>query len=376
MIAKIKRVLRQYPFLMNIAKKLNSILKGIKNKYSDKKEYKTNLQRVEAMDSSNENVWYFCVPVHNNLGDQAQAYCIRSWIKKHYPNSKVCELNSRAMYSYGEKLFKAISKVIKDEDLVVVQSGYTTTDIHGVDEYVHRGIMKHLKNNAVLIMPQTINFREDSQKKESADLYNAHKKLLFLARDEVSYDTAKGMFNSMDNVLLYPDIVTTKIGKFDFSYKRKDVLFCMRNDGETFYNDRDVKKTMKNVAEAMECRTHLSDTTVSSGLSIDEKYIDNTIEEFSKYKLIITDRYHGTIFALAAKTPVIVLKTNDHKVFTGANWFKDVYPNYITTAQNLEEVPQVAKDLLESERTGINNIYFEENYYDILFDRIEELRKG
>ena len=67
-----------------------------------------------------------------------------------------------------------------------------------------------------------------------------------------------------------------------------------------------------------------------------EEYIEKEIEDYSRYKIIITDRYHGTILSLVAGTPVIILKTNDHKVTTGADWFKGVYDEHVFLANDLK----------------------------------------
>ncbi len=60
-------------------------------------------------------------------------------------------------------------------------------------------------------------------------------------------------------------------------------------------------------------------------------------------KLIITDRYHGTILSLVAGTPVIVIKTTDHKVTTGAEWFRGVYDDYVYLAESLQQAYDIAK---------------------------------
>ena len=70
----------------------------------------------------------------------------------------------------------------------------------------------------------------------------------------------------------------------------------------------------------------------------EQKHIINEIERYSHYKLIVTDRYHGTIFSLVAGTPVIIIKTTDHKVITGAEWFKGLYDKYVYVANTLDDV--------------------------------------
>ena len=82
--------------------------------------------------------------------------------------------------------------------------------------------------------------------------------------------------------------------------------------------------------------------------------------------MVITDRYHGTIFSLVAGTPVIIIKTTDHKVVTGAEWFRGVYDDYVYLAETLDEAYELAKKLLSASLTNRLLPYFEKNYYDKL----------
>ena len=95
-------------------------------------------------------------------------------------------------------------------------------------------------------------------------------------------------------------------------------------------------------------------------------HIMSEIERYSKYKLIITDRYHGTIFSLVAGTPVIIIKTTDHKVVTGADWFKGVYDDYVYLADSLEHAYELAVKIYDDDRTHNMSRYFDNEYYDKL----------
>ena len=188
------------------------------------------------------------------------------------------------------------------------------------------------------------------------------------------------MFNDDVKLLLYPDIVTSLIGRRKYNNHRDAVLFCMRNDGETFYKNSDVSMLMKKIEEKTKLKTKLTDTTINLKMNEIknriEDYIFNDINEFSKYRLIITDRYHGTIFSLIAGTPVIVLKTNDHKVSSGVDWFKDIYPQYIRFSKSLEEVLPLAEEILKLNINNELDDYFEKKYYDSLKTIVnEELKK-
>ena len=88
--------------------------------------------------------------------------------------------------------------------------------------------------------------------------------------------------------------------------------------------------------------------------------------------MTITDRYHGTIFSLCAGTPVIIIKTTDHKVTTGADWFKGVYDDYVFVASNLDDAYIIAKELLRKDCNYTLIPYFKTNYYDKLKSSFEE----
>ena len=58
--------------------------------------------RIEARKSINEieqdknkkRIFYLGVTENNNIGDNAQFYCINQWIQKHYPSHKVFRINA------------------------------------------------------------------------------------------------------------------------------------------------------------------------------------------------------------------------------------------------------------------------------------------
>lgn len=76
-------------------------------------------------------------------------------------------------------------------------------------------------------------------------------------------------------------------------------------------------------------------------------------------------------FALIANTPVIILKTTDHKVVTGADWFEGVYEDYVYVVNDLEEASQVAQQIVTGFEYRKLPSYFKEKYYDRLKDIIE-----
>ena len=97
-----------------------------------------------------------------------------------------------------------------------------------------------------------------------------------------------------------------------------------------------------------------------------QHYIETEIESYSHFEVTITDRYHGTIFSLCAGTPVIIIKTNDHKVTTGADWFKDVYDGYVYVAEDLGDAYKKVFQVINGKRQNNLPPYFKTEYYDKL----------
>ena len=224
----------------------------------------------------------------------------------------------------------------------------------------------------MVMMPQTVFFVHEENRRRTALACNRARKMLFLARDRISFEQARAMFPDLA-VHLYPDIVTSLIGKYHFDSPREKVLFCCRNDGEKKYSDEEIANLRKKLAAFVE--TELSDTTVPVRASELRKNLQHYLEEifkrYSKYRAIVTDRYHGTIFSLIAETPVIILKTTDHKVITGAEWFRGVYDDRVYTAETLDDVEPILRKVLQNPPQSKTDCYFERNYYQKLKGLIE-----
>ena len=157
------------------------------------------LRNINAGIHSGKSVIYYCgIPAHGNLGDLAQGVCIRRWLKKHYSDYYVTELETNALVNTKHSCLNKLKKAFNpDKDFVVFQSGYTTTDLGGFADVMHQAVIRTLPNARILMMPQTIFFKSEERKLLCSKVYNDHKRMLFLARDTVSYEMSKEMFPSL-----------------------------------------------------------------------------------------------------------------------------------------------------------------------------------
>ncbi|BDE83289.1 hypothetical protein CE91St52_00660 [Phascolarctobacterium faecium] len=343
------------------------------------KEYNRNkcyaigaIKKLLEVDITQKRIWYFCVPTHSNLGDQAQACCIEKYFQKFFSDHIVFKLSNNAFDFYEEKILMILKKKIKETDLIFFQSGYTFTGIHPY-ENMHRKIVENFPYNKIVFLPQTVKFKNQKILENVQNFYGKYDNIYFFARDKISYDIYKSIFPEHRNVHCFPDIVTTEIGNYDFNNnERNGILLCVRNDVEKLYSFQEIslfKEKLQKIA-----KVSLSDTnseTKENSLKEYWKKIEETIDDYAQYQVIITDRYHGTIFALIANTPVIILKTTDHKVVTGAEWFEGVYEDYVYVVNDLEEASQVAQQIVTGFEYRKLPSYFKEKYYDRLKDIIE-----
>ncbi|MEI8374853.1 MAG: polysaccharide pyruvyl transferase family protein [Planctomycetota bacterium] len=325
-------------------------------------------------DVGRPKIFYLGVTEHSNLGDLAQHYCIKRWLAENYPLRDVHEFEATTVVDTRFNFLERMERVLNPNDLIFFQSGYTTQDLGGNHELMHRMVIDRFPNAKTVLMPQTVFFKSEERKQLTARCYNQNPNLIFLARDRVSYDLACDMFPDV-TVWQYPDIVTSLIGHCDYRCDRNGVLFCCRNDSEKHYPDDEINRLRERVASLSS--TDMIDTTIRKNYKAIRRRLDHFIKDeiqlFARYELVITDRYHGTIFSLVANTPVIVIKTNDHKVTTGVEWFHGVYDDRVFLAESLEHAYELANRVLKGKHTYRLKPYFEKEYYGRLRDAIADI---
>ena len=371
---KLIKKLRKKPDLFYLLYNIYLPIKNIKNRKIYNKYYE--IESKKLLDTKGKKILFIGIPIHNNLGDQAQYYCIKSWLHQNYPDYSIVEFTDNIIYTNYKNIVKLIKDNIVDDDFFVFQSGYRTTDVSNFEgEYSHQTILNNFKHK-VIVFPQTVNFKSEKQKRKSIKAYSKNNNYIFLARDKISYSEAKKMYDK-NRILLYPDIVTSLIGNFDLlnkKIKKDGILLCLRNDDEKLYSKEDyntVIEELKKITTKIDITDTNSDKSFAFDKTLVKSEIAKKINQFAKYKLIITDRYHGTIFSLVSNTNVIVLNSTDHKLSSGVDWFKGVYDEEVKYCNKLCELYNYAKEMYNKENKKIIKAFFKEQYYDKLKGKID-----
>ncbi len=332
---------------------------------------------------------YFLGATDNtNLGDNAQLLCIAEWIKENYPRHRlilipvntastcVAQVHGFVTRSLmAGLLFNVMRFSQRRGDIIIGNSGYHFID-HSACWLIFARAAYYCERTPILIMPVTVNFLNPWIEMSCSSVLNRHGRVTMLCRDFVSYEKAKRSFKSC-RLRPFPDIVTTKIGEKSYADKPRDgILFCLRNDGEAKYSKEEIADLMRNFDGI---RVEQADTNVN--VSAEEmcrnrrSLIDSFISSMSSFKVVLTDRYHGTIFALSAGTPVVVIDSIDHKLSSGVKWYPESFSKYVYYAKNLGEAKgMVQKILSDSERMPSLPQIFKRDYYGHLREFFEETK--
>lgn len=304
-----------------------------------------------------KHIFFLDAPDYGNIGDQAIAYAIKLFAEKTFSGYQFVEVLQKDVASYLEYL----KKIIQGEDIIFLIGGGNMGNYYRIYEATRRLIIRSFKNNQIVIFPQSIMYSEDLFGKislyKARKIYNSHPNLLVCAREEISYEKMRRVFN---NVILCPDIVLSLANyNMDFDMKKKgSVGICLRDDIErilTFEQRTEIERVLSNISHSVK-----NVATVGEYEDIDKKNRDKIviekINQIAKCNLLVTDRLHAMIFAIIARTPCLVFDNNNSKISGTVEWLAD-YPG-IKLLHTTENFELYATQMIESEiTTGISMDY-------------------
>ncbi len=325
-----KRIKRLMP---NLCKSL------IRNIYGSLKRYDTSEKIIAHLKTTRMSARLILIgtPVHGNLGDHAIAEAEKELLNKFFPDREYVDIVMPTYCSYSKKIKNYINK----NDIIMISGGGWLGTLWKHNEDVVREIVNSYPNNRIVILPQTVYFDNSEEgRKEvatSREIYSKHSRLLFCLRDKASYEfVVKNKFTQKtENTLYMPDMVLYLKPEV-MNTDREGVLLCFRMDREKNMSCGQRRRIREWLWEKGETTTYT--TTV---------YLDNVpmenrqdavlekLEEYSKAKLIITDRLHSMLFAAITSTPCIAFDNLTGKVKGVYEWINNM--NYIKVVNNEEE---------------------------------------
>ena len=284
-----------------------------------------------------KKIYILGVPLHGNIGDQAIIYAEKIFLKENFKKYKIVEIESTNV----KRIINFLKKNIKTDDILTVHGGGFIGSLWINEEIMFRCVVENFKENNIIVFPQTVYFSNDeygkSILKDSKKSYGETSNLTIACREKYSYDFIKEEFPNI-NVILVPDIVLY-LNKYKFKIPRNDVLFCIRSDKEKIdYNYTNIEKVLR---EKYKMKIDYTDTVISKSIYEfkREKIFLNKLKQISKYKLMVTDRLHGMIFAYLTNTPCIVFENKSYKVRGVYEWIKNSKSlMLVSNSTSLEEI--------------------------------------
>jgi len=343
-IEEICKVARR-PIPQRIKEKIWEIKSAAKREIARRK-YRKRTKSVFGNTVAERRLVLFLSPEHGNLGDHAIVKAEMAFFRDYMPEIPIVEI-SYGHYRYDRSQIK---RYISQIDLLITNGGGYLGTLWFHNEEMVRDIIKSFPDNKIVILPQTIFFEDsDEAKKQLAitrSIYSNHKRLLFCAREQNSYNyvTKYRLLTNTNNCYLIPDMVTY-LSESKANMLRSGILICIRKDKECILSNEQ-KREIESYAKMSGEDIHYTDTVIERGVSIDERYVvlDSKFDEFRKAKLVITDRLHGMLFAAVTGTPCIALDNKSGKVRGCYQTIKHL--KYIEVVSNLNEISDYVVRLL------------------------------
>jgi len=325
------------------------------------------------IDGGKNHIILIGTPNHGNLGDQAIVYAENKILEDNFKDHTIIEINTDDIMNH----LKSLKKNVKQGDVFALHGGGNLGDEYYWEEEARRKIISEFKDNKIILFPQSIYFKDTENGKiefeKTKMIYNEHKNLTMVAREETSYKIMKQAFPH-NNVILTPDIVMY-LDKTHPIYERNGALLSIRKDREgilTLKQKDQIKIMVENsfdniiitdtVAEFINDRNEVLEYMIN--VNQREKELNKKWDQFKKVQVVITDRLHGMVFCAITSTPCIVIANYNHKVKDTYEWLKEL--NYIKFVNNIDEIPGLIEELKNIKIKVYDNSFAMKNYEKIL----------
>lgn len=250
------------------------------------------------------SVHFTDIPVHGNIGDLLIMKGTVRFLEKYGIN---CAL-SAAYFNYSPKW-------LGPSDVLLLQGGGNLGDLYPGPQLFRERCIDELKENRIIILPQTIHFENEESRSRCERIFSAHPDLHICVRDAKSFESAHAM---SDNVYLMPDmahqlwplqrtapVIGNRLGIFRMDEESAGAIerHCdYTTDWPRLVGRRRARfiRTIHQLSEAFHA-TNLDKWSSAYQSLMWARYSDILISEavtlFSSYETVMTDRLHGHILS-------------------------------------------------------------------------------
>ncbi|WP_158631899.1 polysaccharide pyruvyl transferase family protein [Chroococcidiopsis cubana] len=293
-----------------------------------------------------------------NVGDHAQVIAIQIWLKKHFPKLPLIEMDKNQVRYF----LPALKWLVQPDDVLFLHSGGNLGDRGMWSERVRRLVILAFPKNQIISLPQTIYFSDTPtgrrEQENTRTIYATHPNLTIIGRDQRSGELAAELFPKAQTFCMPDFVLSLSPSQSDKRNNPPKVLLCMRLDDESALT----AEQRREIAICLPYQCTYYDTTLAEPIKVSERKVvlEDALSLFRAFDVVVTDRYHGLIFAVLCRKPCVVLRTVDHKLTSAMYWFKNV--PFVTFAQELADIPSVVESCLAIKTQEVPN--WNAEYFD------------
>lgn len=275
---------------------------------------------------------YLMASDYSNIGDVAIFLTSIDFLQKNLKQPLKCILTSKQSANR-----KALQTVISSGDTLFLQGGGNMGTLYPTEEMLRQNIVSWFPKNRIIILPQTVYFGTDFPLLawRARRFYGKNTNLTVGVRDRYSLSTCRDLLKI--HALLFPDMVLSVAPSRQKRYSRnKKVLLCLRRDSEKALSSIETA-ILEEELRSRGYELHFFDTDDMSGRDFKDRRakVQETLDYFQNFQLVITDRFHGTIFSYVTRTPCIAFDNSYGKLSNGFLWFDG--SNYMFFANSTKD---------------------------------------
>lgn len=162
------------------------------------------------------------VPYYTNIGDTLIWEGTKHFLK---------EIPHKCLYTASVETYRY--RPLPPDTVILLQGGGNFGDLWRRHQDLRLEVIRAYPNNKIIILPQTVFYKDDAVFQDDAKIFNSHNNLYICARDTVSFEYLQQSLTC--NLLLVPDMAFCISSKLLKKYSKKEgdrTLFLKRNDPE------------------------------------------------------------------------------------------------------------------------------------------------
>ncbi|MCL6458754.1 MAG: polysaccharide pyruvyl transferase family protein [Gorillibacterium sp.] len=274
---------------------------------------KSQLSQILDVIPSGSRIYYIDYPMHSNGGDLLIMKGTQAFFKDN-------NIHVHARYSVLD--FPENLRIPLDH-IIVLHGGGNFGDLYPAHQKLREKIINDYPHHRIVMLPQTIFYKQAAEFDHTADLFNLHKDVHLYVRDIQSYQLATEKFHQC-HVYLLPDMAHQLWPILPKGDPGKDQLYFYRTDIEKTSEQMQLEAdgdgdyldwiSLYNRVEKVLINMIVSSVRKRRPLPIDiiwDKYTDylvnKAVRRFSSYHNVQTSRLHGHILSCLMDKPHTLL---------------------------------------------------------------------